>query len=75
MVGRPVADFLGVGSAAEYYRCFRAFLREEGVELWDPPRRFVRRVGAVLDALGSARRERSADGRVHVIASLVNVIA
>ncbi len=75
VVGRPVADFLDAGSAAEHHRRFRAFLGEEGVELWDLPRRFIRRDGAVLEALVSARRERSADGRVHVIASLVDVTA
>jgi PAS domain S-box-containing protein len=75
VVGRPVAHFLDAEFAAEHRKRFPAFLGEEGVEVWDLPRRFVRRDGTALDALVSARRERSAGGRVHVIASLVDVTA
>ena len=70
VAGRPITDFLDPESAAEHRERFPTFLGEETVELWDLSRRFVRRDGMMLDTLVSARRERTADGRVHVIASL-----
>ena len=74
VVGRRVSDFFGDGqSLADHRECFPALAGREGAEMWDMPRRYVRGDGAVLDALVSARSERTGDGRVHVIVSLVDV--
>jgi PAS domain S-box-containing protein len=73
VVGRHISEFLDADSAAEQRRRFPAFVEKDGLEMWDMPRRFVRGDGAPLDVLVSARGERTGDGRVHVVASLVDV--
>ena len=74
VVGRHISDFLHPESLAAHRERFPAFAAgAEGAETWDMPRRFVRGDGAALDALVSARSERTAGGGLHVIASLVDV--
>ena len=73
VIGRHISEFLDADSSAEHRKRFPAFVQKDGVELWDMPRRFFRGDGAPLDVLVSARGERTGDGRVHVVASLVDV--
>ncbi len=74
VVGRAVGDFQEDGGAATR-AVFDAVLAS-AAELRDAPRRFVRRDGAVLDVLASARVERAADGApARAIVALVDVTA
>jgi PAS domain S-box-containing protein len=76
VVGRPFASFLEPGSALTAEADWRR-LRAEG-ELHDAERRLVRRDGAVLDVLVSARVEQAAPGEGGsdwVLGALVDVTA
>ena len=75
VVGRPLADFLHADSLADHRARFPAILERDGAEFWDMPRRLVRGDGTTIDTLVSARSERTADGVVRVICSLVDVSA
>jgi PAS domain S-box-containing protein len=73
-IGRHVGEFQEDGGAATR-AAIEAVLAAE-FELRDAPRRFVRRDGAVLDVLVSARVEREADGSpTRAIAALVDITA
>ena len=74
VVGSAVGDFQEDRGAAT--RSVFASVLAGAAELRDAPRRFVRRDGAVLDVLASARVERSADGEpARAIVALVDVTA